>query len=727
MEDNSKHLVRMVDPDSSNVIDGVTLRDGYCLDAPTADFDRYGAAVLIRTINDVDTVKQGPVFRNCSFLNNQAYAGGAIGCAPNSAFPSFENCSFVDNYGSIGGSLYHGGSFDRIDSARFVDCTFENNRMLIGAAVYLQAARGDYQFLRCAFSKNTTNSEGGGITLNYETDLLDLLVKDCFFDQNKASRGSGLAINSHYCPPGPNARPKIRLENSVISNGRVGEDISGALSMNIICPLDLEIINCDFISNVSGGYGTAVALLSFPFDTVLSTIVVDKCNFIGNKSDLSIFPGALHVAGGLPTTPVYVDLRVTNSLFAHNDGIMDIRNPAEGIFKVRLHNNTFYRNGELLIRWGRSNLYNDTDFYQDLLIANCVFFEPDASPPNYFWTNSSTTSLFRAEIYNSLFDKSMASLGGADTALVNVFTEADETRLFINPEEGNLAPIGCGPLINQGSNDFTYGQAEDLAGNSRILNEVVDIGAIERPAFQPQVNISVHPSCYDGTDGALEVVGAAAESLNIAWMNETESDSTLSNLGSGTYFITLSDRDEPCLARDTVSLLAPDSLAIAYTVIDASSDGASDGSVVIDAISGGTPPYDIIWDTGGSTETLANLSPGTYTLSIEDARGCTYQEEIVIDIINSTAEAGLPDEQWSVFPNPGKGLIQLAYGGQNQRPAPVWFCLYSSSGQMVKRLLLPTAGRSFPLDVTNFASGSYSWSIIDRQSRVSDSGILILK
>ena len=52
------------------------------------------------------------------------------------------------------------------------------------------------------------------------------------------------------------------------------------------------------------------------------------------------------------------------------------------------------------------------------------------------------------------------------------------------------------------------------------------------------------------------------------------------------------------------------------------SNNQNNGSATV-SISGGIPPYDIVWSPGGaSTETITGLSGGTYTVSVTDANDC---------------------------------------------------------------------------------------------------------
>src|SRR5438874_13598004 len=53
--------------------------------------------------------------------------------------------------------------------------------------------------------------------------------------------------------------------------------------------------------------------------------------------------------------------------------------------------------------------------------------------------------------------------------------------------------------------------------------------------------------------------------------------------------------------------------------------GASNGTITIGSVTGGTSPYAYSFDGSGYTSTLVynNLGAGSHTISVKDANGCT--------------------------------------------------------------------------------------------------------
>ncbi|MBP0905118.1 gliding motility-associated C-terminal domain-containing protein [Mariniflexile gromovii] len=72
------------------------------------------------------------------------------------------------------------------------------------------------------------------------------------------------------------------------------------------------------------------------------------------------------------------------------------------------------------------------------------------------------------------------------------------------------------------------------------------------------------------------------------------------------------------------------SIKIEGTVINETAVSASDGSLSV-AASGGIPPYSYLWSPGGQTSSSINsLSPGTYSVTVTDSKGCNATAEFII-------------------------------------------------------------------------------------------------
>jgi hypothetical protein len=62
---------------------------------------------------------------------------------------------------------------------------------------------------------------------------------------------------------------------------------------------------------------------------------------------------------------------------------------------------------------------------------------------------------------------------------------------------------------------------------------------------------------------------------------------------------------------------------------------AATGAVNL-TVSGGTAPYRFLWSNGRTTEDLANMTAGTYTVTVTDAKDCTAEKTATIVTLDNT-------------------------------------------------------------------------------------------
>ena len=70
-------------------------------------------------------------------------------------------------------------------------------------------------------------------------------------------------------------------------------------------------------------------------------------------------------------------------------------------------------------------------------------------------------------------------------------------------------------------------------------------------------------------------------------------------------------------------------MIVKSTIQNISCFGADDGSIDL-VVSGGTGAYTYQWSNEASSEDLSNLAPGTYTVTITDANGCSTSKQYTV-------------------------------------------------------------------------------------------------
>ena len=135
--------------------------------------------------------------------------------------------------------------------------------------------------------------------------------------------------------------------------------------------------------------------------------------------------------------------------------------------------------------------------------------------------------------------------------------------------------------------------------------------------------------CTNGL-GAIDLtMSAGSGSFSFAWDN-AETTEDLSNLTAGTYVVTITDLANNC------------QMVVSYDVTDITSTIAATGNITdevcgnsmgaIDlSVTGNAGPYTFAWDSGQTTEDLANIAAGSYEVTITDqSTGCSIVETFVV-------------------------------------------------------------------------------------------------
>ncbi len=197
--------------------------------------------------------------------------------------------------------------------------------------------------------------------------------------------------------------------------------------------------------------------------------------------------------------------------------------------------------------------------------------------------------------------------------------------------------------VNGGTAPFTFqwntnpaqttAQANQLAAGTYTVvvtdadecsvSTLVEITAPASLAAQSKVAIPV--SCRGGNDGqaSVGIIGGTAP-YTYSWStNPSQSSSTATGLKAGAYTVFVTDSNG-CTDQYIVGVTQPAALSVNKTIIPVSCNGAANGSIIINGINGGTAPYTTVWNTSPvqNGNTLNNLAPGQYVLTVTDAKSC---------------------------------------------------------------------------------------------------------
>ncbi|WP_083926169.1 T9SS type A sorting domain-containing protein [Neolewinella persica] len=188
-------------------------------------------------------------------------------------------------------------------------------------------------------------------------------------------------------------------------------------------------------------------------------------------------------------------------------------------------------------------------------------------------------------------------------------------------------------LCNPNSNPPGYFELEDIT-NGGIIHAGCDYGAVYTQAFctgnrSLLAMSSTDISCAGGADGTATVSDVYSQAaLSYAWSNGGTTP-TISGLTAGTYSVTVTN--SIYLETASITITAPAVLALNTSSNNPTLGNNGDASI---APSGGTAPYAYLWNNSATTSTITGLLPGTYSVTVTDANGCT--ESAVITLTDDT-------------------------------------------------------------------------------------------
>lgn len=219
-------------------------------------------------------------------------------------------------------------------------------------------------------------------------------------------------------------------------------------------------------------------------------------------------------------------------------------------------------------------------------------------------------------------------------------------------------------------------------------------------AYPDQLSVSVSGStqvCNGMNDGILNAnVFGGTSPYSYLWNDSlNQTTASISNLGSGNYFVSVSDSNGCNVVSNVNSIYSGNVLDFSWSPVNNTCFGDCGGYLSTNITSGGSGgPYSYLWSNGSTDSVISGLCAGTYSLTLTDASGCNKTGSIVITQPDSVIIGfnSSPDICGNT-----NGTIDAIVSGGNPPYNYSW-----SNGAT-------TAG------ITNLSAGSYVLSLADAQ------------
>ncbi len=207
---------------------------------------------------------------------------------------------------------------------------------------------------------------------------------------------------------------------------------------------------------------------------------------------------------------------------------------------------------------------------------------------------------------------------GNDGAIdVSVYGGTPPYVFVWSPGQGNTGnPIGLAP-------DTYYLTVTD--GNGCTKTSSYTVNEADAPTFTSSV---VNVLCNGGNNGEINVtIINGVPPFTYSWagpIDPAPSGSNPTDLIAGTYMVTVTDGNGNTSVSQPITVAEPTPISYMSSVVNAACGGGADGEIHL-AISGGSPPYSVLWSNGDEGMDLTGLMAGVYVPTITDANNCLHQ------------------------------------------------------------------------------------------------------
>ncbi|PLX08343.1 MAG: hypothetical protein C0596_07375 [Marinilabiliales bacterium] len=327
----------------------------------------------------------------------------------------------------------------------------------------------------------------------------------------------------------------------------------------------------------------------------------------------------------------------------------------------------------------------------------------------------------------------------ASSSAGSIMCNGGSTNVTVTGNGGTIPYSGDGTYtVNAGSHSYTVTDANGCTANTSIN--------ISEPTILVASSTSGEIACF-GESTTVNVTATGGTPV-YSWTGTF-------TVSEGTYNYTVTDANG-CTANTSIVVDQPEQLVISDVASDAECNGLS-GSATVSVVSGGTSPYNIIWEDFSTQFTNNNIPPDVdFTYTVYDANMCeasgmvhiTEPDPIVItltgtdltcynsndgtaSVLNITGGSGMYTYEWSnyestpVIGNLAAGTYTLVATDNNNCQGTASITIYQPDELTLVLSSVPANCGNNGGTITAVANGgtpdySFTWSVPGTSNPISD-------
>ncbi|MBL7925815.1 MAG: T9SS type A sorting domain-containing protein [Bacteroidia bacterium] len=314
--------------------------------------------------------------------------------------------------------------------------------------------------------------------------------------------------------------------------------------------------------------------------------------------------------------------------------------------------------------------------YNDSNGKATAFVTGGAAPLTYAWSHGATTASVQGLPAGTYTVIVTDVNGGIDSATVTinqpVKLNGSKVITYTSCYGSNDGAIDLS--VTGGVPAYTYAwdngaTTEDLTHLTAGLYKVVvtdQNGCKDKLRARVKQPKKIRPSgdevdvtCFGGNDGSVVyTIGGGVPPYTFLW-NDGVTTKDRTNMAAGTYTLSITDATG-CVRVTEKTITQPEQIVITCSPVDVTTACSNDGHIFTQ-VTGGSNPFDYLWNDGATVANRHNLATGSYTVTVTDKKGCSLIQTVMVGgqapvTVNGTV-------QQVSCSNPFGGSIQLAVNG----------------------------------------------------------------